>query len=167
MIMNRKLFASIAVMLLLIFAVTGCNKSQGGAVVAKVNSGAITSNDFKQQVDELAPQMRQAVLTDPKARAEFLQDLIGIELVLQEARRQGLDKDAEFKKKEDSMRKELERRIQEEKKNELFNSLLKKDLGDKMAKVASPTNKEVRDYYDANKDKIVAAVVKKVTLNEI
>ena len=165
--MNRILYAGVASMLVLMVAATGCSKSQGGAVLAKVNSGAITANDFKQQVDELAPQMRQAVLSDPKARAEFLQDLIGIELVLQEAKRQGLDRDAEFKKKEETMRKELERRIQEERKNELFNSVLKKDLGDKMAKVAPPTDKEVRDYFDANKDKILAAVGKKVTLKEI
>ncbi|HTF99952.1 MAG TPA: SurA N-terminal domain-containing protein [Nitrospirota bacterium] len=165
--MNRIIPAGIALMLALIVAATGCNKASDGAVLAKVNNGAITATDFKQQVDELAPQMRQAVMTDPKARKEFLEDLIGIELVLQEAKRQGLDKDADFKKKEDAMRKELERRIQEERKNELFNSVLKKDLGDKMAKVTPPTDKEVRDYFDANKEKILAAVGKKVALKDI
>jgi peptidyl-prolyl cis-trans isomerase C len=165
--MNRIITAGIALMLALMVATTGCNKASDGAVLAKVNRGSITSTDFKKQIEDLAPQMQQAVLTDPKARKDFLDDLIGIELVLQEAKRQGLDKDAEFKKKEDTMRKELERRIQDERKNELFNSVLKKDLGDKMAKVAPPSDKEVRDYFDSNKEKILAAVGKKVTLKEI
>jgi len=165
--MKRILPAGISLMLALMVTTTGCSKASDGAVLAKVNRGAITTADFKKQVEELAPQMQQAVLGDPKARKEFLEDLIGIEVVLQEAKRQGLDKDAEFKKKQETMRKELERRIQDETKNELFNNLLKKDLGDKMAKVAPPSDKEVRDYFDKNKDKILAAVGKKVSLKEI
>ena len=54
--------------------------------------------------------MQQAVASDPKARKEFLEDLIGIEVVLQEAKRQGLDKDPEFKKRQDMLKKEMERR---------------------------------------------------------
>jgi hypothetical protein len=65
------------------------------------------------------------------------------------------------------LRKELERRIQEDAKNELFNSVLKKEIGDKLAKVAAPTDQEVRDYYAKNKDKIDAAVGKKVGFKEL
>ncbi len=140
--------------LALAITVSGCNKGQDGAVLAKVNRGAITVADFKKQIEELAPQMQQAVMADPKARKEFLEDLIGIELVIQEAKRQGLDKDADYKKRQEQLKKELERRVQEEAKNDLFNSLLKKELGDKMSKVAPPTDKEVQDYFTQNKDKI-------------
>ena len=93
-------------------------------------------------------------MSDPKARKEFLEDLIGIELVLQEAKRQGLDKDAEFKKRQDTLKKEMERRIQDDAKNELFNTVLKKELGDKMSKIAAPTDEEVLDYFNKNRDKI-------------
>jgi peptidyl-prolyl cis-trans isomerase C len=121
-------------MLALTLFAAGCNKatSSDGAVLAKVNRGAITVADFKKQMEDLAPQMQQAVVSDPKARQEFLDDLIGIELVLQEAKRQGMDKDAEFKKRQDMLRKELEKRIQDDAKNELFNGVLKKELGDKL-----------------------------------
>src|SRR5574337_1110429 len=78
--------------------VAGCGKGSGGAVLAKVNRSTITEADFKRQLSELTPQMQQAVTNDPKARQEFLQDLIGIELVVQEAKRLGMDKDPEFKK---------------------------------------------------------------------
>ncbi len=167
--MNRfGIAGAVSALLALILSTAGCTKSSSdGAVLARVNRGAITATDFRKQVEDLAPQMRQAVATDPKARKEFLDDLIGIELVVQEAKRQGLDKDAEFKKRQEMLRKELERRIQEDAKNELFNSVLKKEIGDKLAKVAAPTDQEVRDYFTNNKEKIFAAVGKQVNFKEI
>ncbi len=167
--MNKlKLMVAGASLLALIVSAAGCTKSASdGTVLARVNRGTITVSDFKSQLDGLAPQMQQAVMTDPKARKEFLEDLIGIELVIQEAKRQGLDKDAEFKKRQEMLRKELERRIREDAKNELFNGVLKKEIGDKLAKVAAPTDEEVRDYYTKNKDKIIAATGKQVSLKEI
>ena len=153
--------------LALAIAMSGCNKGQDGAVLAKVNRGAITASDFKKQIEELAPQMQQAVMADPKARKEFLEDLIGIELMIQEAKRQGLDKDADYKKRQEQLKKELERGVQEEAKNDLFNSLLKKELGDKMSKVTPPTDQEVQDYFNQNKDKIAKAAGKQVSFKDI
>jgi peptidyl-prolyl cis-trans isomerase C len=165
--MNRYKLVIGASMLALIVIAAGCNKGSDDAVLAHVNRGSITTSDFKKQVEELQPQMQQAVIKDPKARREFLDDLIGIELVMQEAKRQGLDKDAEYKKRQEMLKKELERRMQEDAKNELFNTVLKKEIGDKLAKVAQPTDEEVRQYYNTNKDKIVQAVGKEVSLKEI
>ena len=164
-----KKFSSAVTLLVLALAITmsGCTKNQEGAVLAKVNRAAITASDFKKQIEELAPQMQQAVVADPKARKEFLDDLIGIELVIQEAKRQGLDKDADYKKRQEQLKKELERRVKDEAKNDLFNSLLKKELGDKMGKVTPPTDKEVKDYYTQNKDKISRSLGKQVSLQEI
>ncbi len=157
----------IVVMLTVAASVIGCRKGPDSAVLAKVNRGAITAADFKKQLEDLTPQMQQAVATDAKARREFLDDLVGIELVIQEAKRQGLDKDAEFKKRQDMMRKELEHRMQEDAKNELFNAVLKKEIGDKMSKLPEPTTQEVRDYYDKNKDKIRNAAGKPLSLKEV
>lgn len=157
----------VVVMLTVATSLIGCSKGPDSTVLAKVNRGAITAADFKKQLEDLTPQMQQAVATDAKARREFLDDLVGIELVIQEAKRQGLDKDAEFKKRQDTMRKELEHRVQEDAKNELFNSVLKKEIGDKMSKVPEPTAQEVRDYYDKNKDKIRSATGKTLSLKEV
>jgi peptidyl-prolyl cis-trans isomerase C len=164
-----KKISTIPAFLILALAITmsGCNKGQDGAVLAKVNRGAITVSDFKKQIEELAPQMQQAVVADPKARRDFLDDLIGIELVIQEAKRQGLDKDADYKKRQEQLKKELERRVQEEAKNDLFNSLLKKELGDKMSKVTPPTDQEVQDYFTQNKDKIFQAAGKQIKFKDI
>jgi peptidyl-prolyl cis-trans isomerase C len=168
--MNRLKLAVGISMLALFLSATGCSKatsSSDNAVLAKINRSTITTSEFKKQLEELAPQMQQAVMSDPKARKEFLEDLIGIELVLQEAKRQGLDKDAEFKKRQDMLKKELERRVQEDSKNELFNTVLKKEIGEKMSKIAAPTDDEVLDYFNKNRDKINTAAGKKVSLKEV
>jgi peptidyl-prolyl cis-trans isomerase C len=144
-------------------ALTGCGKDQDAKVLAKVNGAKITVGDFKRQIEELPPQMQQAVMTDPKARQDFLEDLIGIEVVLQEAKRQGLHKDAEFKKRQDMLQKELKRRIEEENKNELFGALLKKEL---TGKVAIPTDQEVRDYYAKHQKDIKTSAGKALSFKE-
>jgi len=157
----KKLNLSVVIALLaLSMAAIGCNKVSEEVVLAKVNRSNITTADLKKQMEELSPQMQLAVTTDPKARKEFLEDLIGIEVVLQEAKRQGLDKDAEYKKKQDALKKELERRIQEEAKNELFNTLLKKEL---LGKIKPPTDEEVKEYYTKNRAEIKKATGKDMT----
>lgn len=146
---------------------TGCDKGGDNAVLARVNRTKITAADFKKQLEDLQPQMQQAVASDPKARREFLEDLIGIEVVLQEARRQGLDKDAEFRKRQDMLKKEMERRIQDDARNELFNGLLKKELADKLSKVSPPTDQEVRQYYNKNLDKMRTPEGRKLNFQEV
>jgi len=148
-LMNRNML--VIASLALFVALTGCTKSVDNAVVAKVNSAKITAAEFKKQLEDLQPQMQQAVTVDPKARKEFLEDLIGIELVLQEARRLKLDKDPAFMKKQEELEKEMKQRIQEAAKNELFNALLKKEL---MDKVKQPTDEEVKAYYTAHREEI-------------
>src|SRR5574337_136475 len=156
-----------ALLLVLPLALTGCTKGSDNAVLARVNRSKITAADFKKQLEDLQPQMQQAVTSDPKARKEFLEDLIGIEVVLQEAKKQGLDKDPEFKKRQDMLKKEMERRIQDDARNELFNNLLKKELADKLTKIAPPTDQEVRDYYAKNLDKMKTPDGKKLSFKEV
>jgi peptidyl-prolyl cis-trans isomerase C len=160
--MMKNIFAVAA--MAVVVALTGCGKGSDSAVIAKVNNGKITAAEFKKQLDDLQPQMLQAVATDAKARKEFLEDLIGIELVIQEAKRQGLDKDPELKKKQDAMRKEMEQRIQDAMKNDLFNALLKKEL---MEKIKEPTDADVKAYFEEHKADIKkAAGGKDLTLKQ-
>lgn len=144
-----------------------CSKDSDSKILAKVNGGKITAADFKKQLDELPPQMRQAVATDAKARKDFLEDLVGIELVLQEARRQGLHKDAEFKKRQEQLKKDLEHKIEEDYKNELFNTLLRKQLADKISALTPPTDQEVREFYSKNKKMMQTADGKTLGLRDV
>jgi hypothetical protein len=118
-------------------------------ILARVNGSEVTVEDYKLQLQELNPQMRQTVTKDAKASREYLDDLINIELVLQEARRQGLDSDDEFKKQSVQMTRGQVRNL-------LFNALLKKELGIKMAAITEPTSEELLNYYNKNIDKMQA-----------
>jgi len=147
----------------LLATMNACSKGSEGAVLAKVNRTSITSAEFKKQLEDLSPQMQQSVAIDPKARKEFLEDLIGIEVVLQEAKRLGLDKEADYKKKQETLKKDMEKRIREESRNELFNTLLKKEL---LGKMTPPTDQEVKDYYLKNREEIKKATGKDLTLKQ-
>lgn len=151
----------------LVLAFTGCSKGGDSTVLARVNRTKITADDFKKHLEDLQPQLQQAVASDPKARREFLEDLVGIEVVLQEARRQGLDKDPEFRKRQKMLKEEMERRVRDDARNELFNNLLKKELADKLSEVAPPTDKEVRNYYTKNLDKMRTPDGKKLRFKDV
>jgi recombinational DNA repair ATPase RecF len=165
--MNRYKCISVASVLALAIGLAACSSGSDNTVLARVNRTKITAGDFKRQLEDLTPQMQQAVASDPKARREFLEDLVGIEAVLQEAKRLGLDKDAEYKKRQESQRKELERRLQEDARNELFNSLLKKELADKLGKLAQPTDQETKTYYSKNLDKMRTPDGKKLSFKDV
>ncbi len=68
-----KMYRMIVIVTMLTIAVfvMGCNKGTNGTVLAKVNRDTITEADFKKQLEDLTPQMQQAVATDAKARREF------------------------------------------------------------------------------------------------
>jgi peptidyl-prolyl cis-trans isomerase C len=151
----------------LAIAMSGCTKSQDDAVLARVNRSTNTAADFIKQIESLNSQMQQAVLADPDARRDFLDDLVGIELVVQEAKRQGLDRDPEYKKRQEQLKSDLERRVRDAAKNDLFNSLLKKELGDQMSAMVPPTDKEVRTYYNENKEQINKLTGQKIAFKDI
>ncbi len=148
---------------LFFLALAGCSKDSNNVVLAKINRTKITIGDFQKQIADLPPQLKQAVAVDPKARQDFLDDLIGIEVVLQEARRQGLHKDEAFVKKQKLFKQEMERRLEEQMKNELFNGLFKKELEGKITPV---TDKEVKAYYTEHKKEMRTADGKRMSLKD-
>ncbi len=171
--MKKRMLVAAAVIAAL--AAAGCSKGSDTAVVARVNQAKITVADYKRQLEGIENfQMEQAVAADPKARKDFLEDLIGIELVLQEARRLDVDKEAEHKKNLEAIRKEyeetkrrLEKRYQDALRNELFKALLKKELAAKADKLEQPTDKEVREFYDKNRDRMVSMDGKRLALRDV
>ncbi len=147
--------------LALALGLAGCNKGAGNAVLAKVNRITITITDFKKQIQDLDPQVQPIVSTDAKARKEYLDQIVGYEVALQEAKRLGLDKDVEYKKRVATYREEMERKVQEAMKFELLANLVKKEL-----KITAPTDQEVKDYYAKNITRMRTADGKKVSLEQ-
>ncbi|MCP3101727.1 peptidyl-prolyl cis-trans isomerase [Myxococcus sp. K15C18031901] len=91
----------VAVVSLLSFA--GCNDgapraseqaANQGPVVAIVNDRALTTQEVKAKLDE-QPQFVRGRYNTLEKKKEFLENLIRFELLLQEAKRQGLEKDPE------------------------------------------------------------------------
>jgi hypothetical protein len=156
-------FQTAAIMVVLTLGLAGCNKGTDSAVLAKVNRTTITVADFKKQVQDLDPQVQPIVSTDAKARKEYLDQLVGYEVALQEAKRLGLDKDVEYKKKVDTYREEMERKIQEAMKFELLSNLVKKELANK---ITAPTDQEVKEYYTKNITRMRTPDGKKVSLEQ-
>ena len=147
----------------LALGLAGCNKGTDSAVLAKVNRTTITLADFKKQVQDLDPQVQPIVATDAKARREYLDQIVGYEVALQEAKRLGLDKDVEYKKKVDAYREEMERKVQEAMKFELLANLVKKELANK---ITAPTDQDVKDYYTKNITRMRTADGRKVSLEQ-
>lgn len=90
-----------AVLALGLLAVAGCSSPAGdgkagktGEVVAHVGNGTITVDDFKAKLDEQSPFIRARYNTLERKK-EFLDNLIRFELLAQEAKRRGLDRDPE------------------------------------------------------------------------
>jgi|GEM_PF-491123 len=147
----------------LAISLVACNKGTDSAMLAKVNRTTITVADFKKQMQDLDPQVQPIVATDAKARKEFLDQLVGYEVAIQEAKRLGLDKEPEFKKRQDTIKQEAERRSQEAIKFELLANLVKKEITNT---IKPPTDPEIKDYYNKNIEKMRTRDGKKVSLKD-
>ena len=72
---------------------TGLTPEQAAKVVAKVGEETITVGDITEQINRLSPYIRRR-WSAPEKRKEFLDNLIRVELLSQEAENQGLGKDS-------------------------------------------------------------------------
>lgn len=115
----------------LLTAVSCAKRSPGKETAFTINDYVLTVEEFNELFAEL-----ELPEDTPQARRDFLENLIKQKLLLQEAQRQGLDKQSDFLKS-------IERFWQQ--------SLLKLII-DKKAKEtagrAAVTEQEVRDYYE-------------------
>jgi EpsD family peptidyl-prolyl cis-trans isomerase len=117
--------------------------SQGGDkkgdVVAKIDSSVITTKDVEQEINAL-PEFAREFFKGQDGMARLVDELVKKELLYVEAKKRGLDKDEEF-----------QRKFEEIKKNALITRLLEKEI-----KAIPPlTDKEVKEYYDAHKDEFI------------
>ncbi len=125
------------VMLVLGFAITGCAKKeeQKGQYLVKVNGVTITKEDLKKEVEALPP-FAQKMFEGEEGIARLIDELIKKELLYQEAKKKGLDRDATYLKK-----------VADSQKLILISALLEKEIEDK----ARLSDKDIRDFYEKNK----------------
>ena len=129
--------------------IAGLNAQDAARVIAKVGDRPITLGDYAKTLDRMDPFDRLRYQTKERRR-ELLNEMINVELLASEAKRRGLDKEAET---EDAVRTILRDAM----------------LADSRAGLPTPAEipaEEVRAYFDANADRFseperrrVAAVV--------
>ena len=134
----------LAVVTLCLVAMAGCKgqapqvgkKEQTGQVVAEVNGTAITTDDYKKELAVLPPYLKQMVET-PEGRKEMLDTMVVRELVLQDARKLGIDKSPEVAAKMEDMKKRV-----------VVEAYLKK----KVEEQVNLSDAELQKIYDQKKD---------------
>src|SRR4030065_748110 len=104
------------------FFVFGCAQkgSSTGSVIAKVNNTAITKEDFLKE-SKLVPEWAKQNFSTKDGKERFLDELIKKELIYQDAKNKGLDKD-----------KEILAQVEEFKKMTLLSVVLKKEIEEKV-----------------------------------
>jgi peptidyl-prolyl cis-trans isomerase C len=121
--------------------VTGCQDKKS-PVLAKVGSVTITQSDLERKIGNL-PKQLHAVATERKK--DLVDDMVSEELLLQEAKRRGLDKLDDVKR----LTEEADKKI-------LVAKLIEQEI-DKNSKAADPL--EPLNYYDAHKEEFRAPLL--------
>jgi len=117
--------------------------SASSEVLAQVNDEKITKKDLQERLETL-PEQQAAAYSSPEGKAALVSMLVNEKLVYKEAKKQGLDRDADFKK-------ELERQPEAQNKEAmLIQYFLRKKLADADIAVSQ---QEVEAAYKENKDK--------------
>lgn len=122
-----------------IFAfIFGCSQSKD-EVVVKAGSSKLTKKELEEDIKNLPPQTK-VFLASAEGKKRLTDELIKREVLYEEAKKKGIEKSDEFKK-----------RIEEFKKITLINMLLEQELKN----LQQVTEKEAKDYYDKHKDDFI------------
>lgn len=108
-------------------------------ILAKVGGVNITSNDFMSELNNL-PEYLKTMADTPQGRKEMLDTMVTCEMILQEARKEGIDKDPA-----------ISRKLQDLKNRLIVESYLKKKVESKV----NVTEEELKSFYEKNKNKFM------------
>lgn len=111
----------------------GLSAEEAGQLLAKVGDTAITAGAFADRLAEQSPYLR-ARYNSPERRREFLENMIRMELLAQEAERRGLDEDP-------AIRRTIEQTMVQQ---------MMKDLFEDQIRLADITDAQIREYYEAH-----------------
>ncbi|MFP5518611.1 MAG: peptidylprolyl isomerase [Bdellovibrionia bacterium] len=120
--------SSLVLSILVVFSLSAFAQ-KGSDVVASIGNKRITLDEFNKKFNEVRLQTM-----NPPTKAQFLEDLIRYEVGVQEAEKRKLNNDPI---------------VQERMKQELYKSLLEKDLGQTVQKI-QVSDKEMKDWYAKN-----------------
>lgn len=108
-----------------------------GKTLAEVNGNVITTQDFQTEIDRLPPYLKPMVQSS-EGKKELLDSMVVREIILEQARKDGIDKDKEVADRMEDLRKRL-----------IVETYLKR----KVEKEAQISDAEMKKFYDENKEK--------------
>jgi peptidyl-prolyl cis-trans isomerase C len=127
--------------------IAGCNAKKGeegqkaaksgGEVLAEVSGATITTEDFKKELENLPPYLKPMTET-AEGKKEMLETMVIRELILQQAKKDGVDKSQLVADKLEDIKKRL-----------IVEAYLKK----KVEEQANISDADLQKFYDENKDK--------------
>src|SRR5512135_1811507 len=129
----KKVFVILFFALLLV----GCAKKEEGKVLATIDGEKITLEEFNKELDRIPSNMKMLVLTQ-SGKQSFLDRYIVKRLLMEEAKKENIEKDKEFQDRLSDIREQL-----------LIESLLKK----KVTTNINTTEEQLKEYYEKNKEK--------------
>lgn len=112
-------------------------KKAEGKVLAEVNGTVITTQDFKNEVDRLPPYLKP-MAQSAEGKKELLDSMIVREVILEKAKKDGIDKSKEVAERLEDLRKRL-----------IVETYLKK----KVEAEAEMSDAELKNFYEQNKQK--------------
>jgi peptidyl-prolyl cis-trans isomerase C len=115
----------------------GAAGKKGGNPLAEVNGEIITTEEFKKEVENLPPYLRPVAET-PEGRKDLLDRMIVRSIIIQQAKKNGLDKSPEIAAKLEELKQQL-----------IVEVFLKKKLEEE----AKVSDAELKKFYDENIDK--------------
>lgn len=133
-------------LLALCIATTGCKQQAGseakkdagkGVVLAEVNGATITDTDFYKEQETLPPYLKPMTET-AEGKKEMLDTMVVRELIMQQAKKDGIDSSPEVAAKLEDLKKRV-----------VVEAFLKK----KVEEAANVSNAELQEFYNKNKDK--------------
>jgi peptidyl-prolyl cis-trans isomerase C len=128
----------VLIFLCLVLLLIGCGKKEdGGKVLASIDGEKITLDEFNKELDRIPANMKMLVLTQ-SGKQSFLDRYIVKRLLMEEAKKENIEKDKEFQDRLTDIREQL-----------LIESLLKK----KVTTNINTSDEQLKEYYEKNKDK--------------
>ena len=132
---NRSFFIGGILLFVLLLLWGGCRKEMGGDELARVNEVSISIQDFNRMADRQPLEAKMRLLTEKAQRDFFENYVISRELLLQEAKKKGIDKNPEMRLKIEDLRRAM-----------IIDALLDEMLRGKN-EVSEP---EILEYYEKN-----------------
>ncbi len=137
-------------LLVVCFIFTGCSSGNGGdnRVVAQVNDYKMSVEDLRYELEN-TPYDDEVLLETQEGRQKYLDRLLEKEILLQEAQRQGLDRQKDFMKSIE---------------NHWEQALLKLLLERKSKEISGLVHvyeEEIREYYDASGETLPFSRIKR------